>query len=568
MYFFILISVFTVQVFAQSPLCENMAEYACAPGRFEDDTGVVRSETEVRERINQYAASQRESIQSEFTRKLSQPSGQFFASKTAAALGLAGSPSCGTQQGLRASACVQQLAQGLTEITLRLNYGLTGEEIRPQVLLSDLEHVAFDENFLSVSRDLYARAQRDLVDQNQVQKIRNEVFPRVRAALIQRLRQMNISDEHRQRMITRIESVQFAGTDCGRPNVTESINAPPAISSLYQPQAFYNAATHTFKYCSGMLMQTTSEFSAAFVIAHELSHSLDPCGITRGPASLVLNYRNTQDLALRDAEYPIPHVLQCLRSERSVGARNITDEQNKLRHQLEAQLKAQQTQAAQNPYAVFNGYYTFPPAQNSQMGVAYPPSPAGVGFVDNSAALTQLPPPQPLDYCNSKDQITESFSDWLAAETLPLALAPNHSRSREQYQNGYANALRTICSLPPPPAPAGTANNTALGGGFSGQATAAQFSSPHPEMSLRINRIILQNPRMRSHMGCSETSRSGVYCDVNNPLPLNTQPGLSGGTAESPSRVSQDHESWLPGRGPLQPPAPQPAPAGPTGVAQ
>lgn len=103
-----------------------------------------------------------------------------------------------------------------------------------------------------------------------------------------------------------------------------------------------------------------------------------------------------------------------------------------------------------------------------------------------------LVPPRPemnANFCG-KDQITEAFPDWMAAEVVPGYIQSNYRLTQEQYRTGYGNYFRLGCR----------------------ESSDQVREREHPESKDRINRILLPNPQVRSQMGC-HTSSQATYCD-------------------------------------------------------
>ena len=103
-------------------------------------------------------------------------------------------------------------------------------------------------------------------------------------------------------------------------------------------------------------------------------------------------------------------------------------------------------------------------------------------------------------FCHDKDQINESFCDWLAAEILFRHMNSNSKLSgnnKNQHINGIASILRSSCDP-----------EDGLGPSKLGQDTGS-----HPATIDRLERILLAHPGIRRKL-CGKNVKSEVkYCD-------------------------------------------------------
>ena len=107
----------------------------------------------------------------------------------------------------------------------------------------------------------------------------------------------------------------------------------------------------------------------------------------------------------------------------------------------------------------------------------------------------------PFPFCHDKDQINESFCDWLSAEILFRHMNSNSKLSgndKNQHINGIASLFRPACNP-----------TDGLGPSRLGQDT----DGPHPATIDRLERIFLAHPGIRRKL-CGENVKSEVrYCD-------------------------------------------------------
>jgi hypothetical protein len=141
---------------------------------------------------------------------------------------------------------------------------------------------------------------------SEMKQIELEIFPRVRALLIKRVQKYGQDRDLVRQVVDRLNTVQFKVKDC--PNFGTD-------------NASYNSNSNTFTLCYGMMLRSRSVFSKVSVVAHELTHALDPCVISRSYSDF--KYSNEDDLPSIDNEYLFKNTVACLARESSVGARML-----------------------------------------------------------------------------------------------------------------------------------------------------------------------------------------------------------------------------------------------------
>jgi hypothetical protein len=222
----------------------------------------------------------------------------------------------------------------------------------------------------------------------------------------------------------------------------------------------YLPTQNAFKYCSGLRIQNDSEFQMAFIMAHELTHSIDPCGISIGPEDYRFKYTPDASREKAENEYPIPGVIKCLRSEKSIHA----------------------------------GFFK----PNQMMASGYGQVGPGGGYMPDPSMMPPTKPTSKLPLFCDKDQIGESFSDWMAAEVTPEYIQKNFPKlSVDQYRNGYSNIWRGICEDE-------VAKTLNPNFGY----------DPHPDQVDRTNRLILAQPTIRKQMNCTKPLPSVIHCST------------------------------------------------------
>ena len=227
-------------------------------------------------------------------------------------------------------------------------------------------------------------------------------------------------------MISKVDAIKIYIVKCDSTGFAILDKNSESLPALNSKNAFYERGANEIGVCTGHFSkQSLDELELVATIAHEISHSLDPC-------SLKPDSNETSKFAAFDP------VIQCLRSSNSAGARNKTLE-------------------------LFSNMTSVP-------------------------GCPSCPVPKP-NFCYD-DQITESFADWLAAEVVAKYIEKYQRFTAEQYRDAYSRVLAGL-----------------------------SFTSPitgfdvHPSAEVRINRILLVNPKIRQQMGCSPIHSQYKYCD-------------------------------------------------------
>lgn len=468
-----------------SPLCDDLARFACAPGTFEDGTGQIKSEEEVSAFMTGYAEKSRKNLNERFAKILDDPENEYFKDLAMAGLGLKNAPQCTSSDPADQKGCRQNLITGLTTIAQKQALG----RLMPRTLmertgnLEDMQYIINNNTYQKVIEDLNKQVSKDLATPELSQRIETNIFPKVKNLIIERLKKLDMPEDKRRLMINKVKSIGFEGTTCEELASNRGMaNNNDLVSSLLVPNAFYDRGRNIFKHCSGFTLQSTSEFQIVHTIAHELGHAIDPCGVATGPADMGFKYSKPGNLESMESEYPVKNIISCLRGDKSVGAKNFNDPREKPEG------------ASPMPDCAYCGSPTPSP-------YPYPYPMPGAGWFPNTqyggygmpVANTKREP----DFC-TQDQITEAVPDWLAAEVLPEYMAQNHPKlTQTQFQTGYANAFKLGCAI----------TGVKSSGG------------EHPLSDARINRMILTHPKIRQQMGCPPKHKEFLYCDPEKPSP-------------------------------------------------
>jgi hypothetical protein len=97
------------------------------------------------------------------------------------------------------------------------------------------------------------------------------LFDQVKKDLVAEIQGLEIDDQQKQAMLKRIDSVKLS---LPYPS-PDQMDASDSCAST-EVNAFYSAQVNSFSVCAGMFNSFQSESALYFVMAHEISHSVDP----------------------------------------------------------------------------------------------------------------------------------------------------------------------------------------------------------------------------------------------------------------------------------------------------
>jgi hypothetical protein len=440
----------------QSGLCEDLSNFTCSPGKQEDGTGSAQKNSNEGNEASTEFDSKRDFAEKKIRALLNDPENTYFTKLGLGATGLKDAPQCVSKEAQDVKKCRDDLVEGLVGLAKKK---LTKPSFRsPYVTNSTLEQktlVLENSRFAKVLGEIEQEISGQFDYRAQEKLIKDDLFVRVKKQLVKKVSSLPIDEKKKEFMISKLKGISYGGINC------EEMGS--GLSKMFIANAYYNPKIETFKVCKGLLSKNISEFHLAFVIAHELAHSIDPCSIKIGPEGEALKYSKTTEVEKLDGEYPIQGLIGCLRTPMSVAALS---------------------QTPMGPY-----------------GSTLPPAPGGAsgGYGSYGAPASD----QQYDYCKV-DQIGESMSDWFGAEVLTDLIEEKYPNlKKEQWQKGFSNVFRPMCNEELENSP--YANFT---------------SDPHPKTSNRVNALLLVNPKIRAKMGCEKPHSKKVYCDANNPALL------------------------------------------------
>jgi hypothetical protein len=284
-------------------VCEDLHKATCESPRGDDGTFTGRSVTGTT-RLRRLALAEYQEILAD------RDTGKFRMFVIAAA-GLTGE--CSAQK--PSTDCLDRMSTYVSDLTLR-SVGAANTSSRSPASLAAVTLLEDSEIFQHVRGRLSGQSRESTGQRSLASRIREDIMPDVQAMIVAKISE-NVEDPTVKRaMIAKVKAITFAGTDCGRE--ADGTGVPGEDIGPY-----YNPAANSFKYCQ-IGGSSKSEFQIATIVAHELSHSISPCGITQGSSGRVFNYPAGSTREEAELAHPFGPILQCLRKGSSMSAVSAT----------------------------------------------------------------------------------------------------------------------------------------------------------------------------------------------------------------------------------------------------
>ena len=459
---FALTMMLPISMFAADQICEDLHRLTCAPGTYDDGTGSATNPTTNRGTGRTMMDRVPKLAKEKFLEALKKPENVQFRRVLRSASGLSMNPDCETVEQKPEGGCLELLADAATDVMGRALFA-TGAVSSSSIPLDMLMFITDAPVYKEVLRDVVAQVRQDPGQQKTEAKIRDEVFPRVRELLVKRVASLVQDESTRKKMIDKIRDIRFSGSAC-----VQGAKSEETITDILTSNAYYMNNSNTFTYCAGSMLSNTSEFQMAHTIAHELSHSIDPCRIAEGPAA-PFRYAKTESLHTAENRFPIP-VLNCLRGTDSANAYRTPRGGGAYYGSTGGIGMPKPNSETSNPN---QGYFNY--------GISTAP---GMGGSTAGEA--------PFDGFCQNDQINEAFCDWMAYEVLPEYMQHHHPKlTKQQLRLGYSNVWRGSCQQPDASGNGGT----------------------HPVQARRVDYLLLMQPQVRTQLGCPATVEGRVYCE-------------------------------------------------------
>jgi hypothetical protein len=324
------------------------------------------------------------------------------------------------------------------------------------------------------------------------------MIPHLRSTTIDYLTKNLPPSEQRTNMINKVRNMKF------------KVNKDVLLSSLVSPNASHDWDTNTVTYQGSVLTTSDSPFFHAYLLAHEIAHSFDPCRFTAGAS-----YAGTSD---RERSYPFRNIAQCLREptnikalpferwraqnfphldpnsvftprfaseeapfmqglERFCRSTNPTAEDRRsFQEHIPLQLSQPRFQQIQARCPNLRGvsYVTLPYRESDE----YNRTSDGQG--DRNAG-------NPYRTCSENDQVGEGFCDWFAYQILPQVIDRSRGNqpplTQQQFVHGMANLRWHHCDV----------NEPEMLPGF----------GEHPN-GARRQQVAVVHPEIQRRMGCPD----------------------------------------------------------------
>lgn len=462
---------------ADDPVCNDMSRLACASGTFNDGTGIAITPTVGKDPRTENRNKILNSALEKFKKTLSNPENKYFRKQVLSATGHFHNPECKvSEEDQYSEKCLELLAESAASVALNR---LIGEGIALKggrsVELANENYFAESTPFKNIQKELVEEA-KTLQNHKELDKKIREIFPQL-VDLISAKMAKNIQDPQlRKNLQDKLNALEFKGVDCAK-------GANDNLAEVFLPNAFYRFVDQGIRYCAGMNDLSTSEFTLASVIAHEIGHSIDPCNIALGPSDYAFKYKkipeqNTSKESVAPNPYdgsnnlpPLPQMGPTGQMGQPVPQTQHYADSNQL----------------QNPYNVLMTCLRSSAsiaAQQEQQKNEKSRQSNTQGRSHNHGNTSKLK--EEIPFCG-QDQIGEATADWYAFEVLPEFIQKRHPNlTKEQYKIGYSNIFRsTDCS-----------DDAREDGNF----------AKHPITRDRIDKLLMAQPLVRKQIGCSEPS--------------------------------------------------------------
>jgi hypothetical protein len=448
-------------------LCEDLYQYACAPGTYNDGTGNASNDEVLDlEKVKRAVDKSKQKTTQKFLELLRKPKGEDLLKATLSMTGTTYSPSCQSKMPEPQAKCHKNLAETLTALTaatlMKSFEGIAGDNLKGLDLdINEFKYVITDAEYRKIAKDFAESAFESIDLKSQEQKAK-KVFDRIVPIIEGKLKSTIRDPEQLRIMLARLTRIEFAGTSCMQDLFGREPDGPAEmVPQTFENNAFFNpTGKGRIEICRGRFFANQSEYSMVYALAHELGHPNDPCGIAFGPKDFTFQYTPGAGQEKAESEFPFTGVIQCLRRPESIQALRKTEART-----------VHPNSPSPAPY----------PAQER---------PTRSPHLDLDVGRDR----SNFTFCKD-DQIGESFSDWLSAEILPIYVETHlKSATPEQRIEGYGNIIRGMCRL--------------------GSSEGSELFTTHPDWRRRVNRILLQQPKVRQQLGCKEPHSRFVYCAV------------------------------------------------------
>lgn len=290
--------------------CSDLYSISCASGDTYDSSGKVSTGLSSL-RIDQIVDEKMPAVKKEFLEVIRNPENKYFKNIAQKTLGYSNSPECKFDDSKSIELCNLKISEGLAtlsgiiatkESNIKNNFKATAE---------DWSRLTSNLNFQNVYKNFKSDILSKLENKELKKKIETQLFPDAKKILIKKIQDMTIENKTKELMIEKIRSIKYGGVNC-------SDDISLSIDGDLIPNAQYVTKKNAFSICDGLLLRGQSDFHLMFVIAHELSHSIDPCGIQDSYNESIQNF--SDEIKMAEKQYALPNLIKCLRDSDSIEA--------------------------------------------------------------------------------------------------------------------------------------------------------------------------------------------------------------------------------------------------------
>lgn len=379
--FFLVVETFCAVSPALADTCEKkIAEQVCSKEVVDDGTGGVKAfnSDEMIAKVDSALSESLSENKIRFSDYIKSEEGQYLSDQLMDLLPHNKQGPC--KHSRKSDYCISVMYQNFSDLFVKRSYlfllpssPLSAEKVS-FTRYHNISTLPFVESFrFSVEKEVYKtlsvrdlRPIRRLVDQ-------------VKKQMIKEIQAFNLDDELKSKMINKIKNITYDENQCG--TFSNQVNTAK-LNEFFTPNAFYHPQRNSLQICQATLLSVDSEFAMAGLIAHEMSHAIDPCHI-ESLAKLDPNFKGNRSEKISDSMSPYKNLLACFRDKEKIGA-------------------------IWSPDLI----YDFEGAHN---------------------------------YCGNRDQVVEAFSDWLSVKVVANHMSEKPALKRENYQKGYGNMFRIAC---------------------------------------------------------------------------------------------------------------------------
>jgi hypothetical protein len=299
--------------------CTDLSKIACGDFAPIDGTGRGFTKDEMGKKVSELKLQSLPIFQQHFHNLL--PAKESVINGALLAFGLRDHPQCSKKT---SPECTKLLSMACARLSQK--EGFPYEGLWYQDFQSDYPEYKIDESalkallinpeYLEIQQTTHLEVVKLLDNQIKTKKIREKIFPDIKKLMIDSIESKVANKKLQKRMTDRISNIKI-DMDCNKKNKGFRL-----ISEL-EPEAYYNAYENTFFLCGPYKWNEMSEFTLVQTIAHEMSHSIDPCNIgsSNGPNTALINYKESGSLKEFEKVFPFSGVLNCLQSPNSVQAK-------------------------------------------------------------------------------------------------------------------------------------------------------------------------------------------------------------------------------------------------------